>query len=114
MKVGVIGTRFFEDYDLMCSTLDKINARFKISAIVSGGAKGADSLAEIWANSREIKTIIHKPDWSIGKQAAAIRNIKIVDDSDMIIAFWDGGSKGTKMTMDMARNNKKPLFCIKF
>ncbi len=114
MKVGVIGTRHFEDYELISRTLAKINDKFKIDFIVSGGARGADSLAEKWANSHEIKTIIHKPDWSIGKRAAAVRNIKIVEDSDMIIAFWDGISRGTKMTMDMATSSGKPIFCIKF
>jgi hypothetical protein len=114
MKVGVIGTRRFEDYALMHATLNKINNKFKIDLIISGGAQGADSLAEKWADSYEIKTIIHKPDWSVGKKAAAIRNIKIVEDSDIIIAFWDGISKGTKMTIDMATKNKKPIFCIKF
>ena len=112
MRVGVIGTRYFNDYDLVCSTLDKLKTR--VECIVSGGAKGADSLAEKWAKSNEIKTIIYKPDWSLGKRAAALRNIKIVESSDIIIAFWDGISKGTKMTMDMAKNAEKPVFCIKY
>ena len=45
MKVAVIGSRSFTDYDLVISILDE----FDISAVVSGGAKGADSLGEKYA-----------------------------------------------------------------
>jgi predicted Rossmann-fold nucleotide-binding protein len=102
MRVGVIGSRNFNDYILLKETLDNILSKKGISLIVSGGAKGADALSELWATQNNIKTLIFKPDWSIGKSAAAIRNQKIVENSDIIIAFWDGISKGTKMTIDMA------------
>jgi hypothetical protein len=98
MKVGVIGSRTFIDYELLEKTLDGL----EISSIVSGGARGADSLAEKYASSRGIELIVFNADWSIGKRAAAIRNIKIVEGSDLIVAFWDGNSKGTKMTINMA------------
>jgi len=113
MKIGVIGSRSFKDYSLLESTLNKVSDRLIISAIISGGAKGADSLAESYANRNGIETIVFKPDWSIGKSAAAIRNQKIVENSDIIIAFWDGISKGTKMTIDIATSkNVKVLKVI--
>lgn len=98
MNIGVIGSRSFSDYELLKSTLDDLD----ISMIVSGGAIGADSLAEIYAKEKGIKTLIFKPDWALGKSAAAIRNLKIVEHSDVIVSFWDGLSRGTKMTMRMA------------
>ncbi len=102
MKVGVIGSRTFNDFEMLKNTLDIILSKKGISLIVSGGAKGADVLSELWATQNNIETLIFKPDWSIGKSAAAIRNQKIVENSDVIVAFWDGISKGTKMTIDMA------------
>ncbi len=108
MRVGVIGTRYFKNYEILKNTLDNL----EISCIVSGGAKGADTLAELYAKNNNIDTIIHKPDWSVGKRGAAIRNAKIVEDSDIIVAFWDGTSAGTKMTMDMAKKSNKKVFCI--
>lgn len=99
MQVGVIGSRSFNDYNLLEKTLNELNS---INTIVSGGARGADSLAEVYANSNDIELVVFKPDWSIGRQAAAIRNLKIVENSDVLVAFWDGSSKGTKMTIDMA------------
>lgn len=100
------------DYELLEKTLNRISNRTQISSIISGGAKGADSLAEQYANLNNIDTIIFKPDWSIGKGAAAIRNIKIVENSDIIIAFWDGVSKGTRMTIDMAASKNVKVFKV--
>lgn len=102
MRVGVIGSRNFNNYALLRDTLDNILSKKSISLIVSGGAKGADALSEVWATQNSIETLIFKPNWSLGKSAAAIRNQKIVENSDIIVAFWDGISKGTKMTIDMA------------
>ena len=59
MKVGVIGSRNFNDYELVKETL----TRLKITLLVSGGAKGADSLGERYANENNITTLIFKPDW---------------------------------------------------
>lgn len=108
MKVGVVGTRYFENYETLKNTLDAL----EITCIISGGAKGADTLAELYAKNNGIDTIIHKPDWSVGKKGAAIRNAKIVEDSDIIVAFWDGASRGTKMTMEMAKKANKRVVCI--
>jgi hypothetical protein len=108
MKVGVVGTRDFENYETLKNTLDTL----EITCIISGGAKGADTLAELYAKNNGIDTIIHRPDWSVGKKGAAIRNAKIVEDSDIIVAFWDGVSRGTKMTMEMAKKANMRVVCI--
>lgn len=108
MKVGVIGSRNFNDYNLLKSVLDDLD----ISVIISGGAKGADSLAELWASDNNVKTEIYKPNWSLGRRAAAIRNIEIVKNSELIVAFWDGKSSGTKMTLDIAKSKNKKIIKI--
>lgn len=57
-KVAVIGSRAFDDYDLLSDTL----ADYDILQIISGGAKGADSLAKKYAKSNGIDITEHKPD----------------------------------------------------
>lgn len=110
MKIAVVGSRTFNDYELLRSTLDKYDY---IELIISGGAKGADSLAERYALENNIKTLIFKPKWSeYGKRAGYIRNINIIENSDLVIAFWDGKSKGTKHSIDLAKKNKKQLLII--
>lgn len=101
MKVAVVGSRSFTDYELLKKTLDELYPN--ITRIVSGGAKGADSLSEQYAKEEGIPTQIFKPDWEKhGKAAGFIRNRDIVENSDMVIAFHDGQSKGTANSIELA------------
>ena len=111
MKVSIVGSRDFDNYEFMSKCIDEINKEeCPISLIISGGAKGADSLAEKYAKEHIIPTKIYYPDWiKYGKRAAAIRNDLIVSESDRVVAFWDGNSRGTKMTIDFAKSQNKPL-----
>lgn len=109
MIIGVIGSRTFIDYDLMVDTLKHI----KITKIVSGGAVGADSLAERYAKEHNIPTQIFLPDWEKnGKSAGFKRNTDIVNESDMIVAFWDGTSKGTLDSIKKAEKLNKKILII--
>jgi hypothetical protein len=112
MKLAVIGSRSFNNYKLLEETLNKIS---DITEIVSGGAKGADSLAEIYARKNKIKLTIFYADWQTsGKIAGMIRNDLILKHSDKIIAFWDGISPGTKNSIQKAKKLNKPIEIIKY
>lgn len=94
MKVAVIGSRNASD-DIVYTILQNIPAQ--TTEVVSGGAKGIDSAAEIVAESLGLPVKIFLPDYiSFGKSAPLNRNDEIVDYADMILAFWDGKSKGTQ------------------
>jgi len=81
--------------------------------VVSGGARGVDSLGEQWARRRGIKTLIIKPEWDkYGKSAGFRRNYTIVDNADRVLAFWDGTSRGTAHTVEYARKMKKPVTVV--
>jgi len=109
MKLAVTGSRNFKNYKVM----KKVLMKYKIEEIVSGGAKGADTLAERFADEHKIKKVIFKPDYAkYGKKAPLMRNKEIVDYSDKVIAFWDGKSRGTKYTIDYARKNRKKVNVI--
>jgi hypothetical protein len=113
MRIGIVGSRTFDNYELLVNTLSIFAEG--IDVIVSGGAQGADSLAAKYANDLEVDCLVLKPDWDKnGKSAGFIRNQQIVDASDMIIAFWDGKSKGTEDLINKARIAKKPTFIIYF
>ncbi len=112
MKIAVVGSRGFNDYDYMTSILNNIEG---ITLIVSGGAPGADHLAEMYADQNNINKLILKADWGkYGKSAGMIRNKDIVDNAEYIIAFWDGVSKGTKNSIERARKAGKQLAVFKF
>ena len=111
MKLAVIGSRSFTDHTLLTTIL---NNQKLVSCIISGGAPGADSLAEQWANYNNIKTEIFLPNWKLyGKKAGIMRNIQIIESSDACIAFWDGISKGTKHSISLCKRYKKPCTIIK-
>ena len=94
MKLAVIGSRDFENIDMLNQVLMK--HREEITLVISGGAKGADAMAEQWAKDKGIETLIFLPDWSkYGRSAGVVRNQDIIKSCDMCIAFWDGKSKGT-------------------
>lgn len=110
MIIAVIGSRNFSDYKLLESTLASIPA---ITQIVSGGAKGADSFAEIYAKQHQLPLVVLKPDWKqYGKGAGIVRNRKIIEAADMVVAFWDGESKGTASSLAMAKTKGIPVKTI--
>lgn len=115
MNLAVIGSRTFRNYNLMVATLNQIHEITPITRIVSGGAIGADSLAENWAKQHDIPILIFKPDWiKYGRSAGMIRNKDIISNSDIVLAFWDGTSKGTKNSIDTAKSLDKPIQVVRF
>jgi len=112
MKIAVVGSRSFTRYNLMKEELDKEKI---ITFIVSGGAKGADQLSERYALEKNLPTIILLPDWDqYGKRAGFIRNEQIVNECDKLIAFWDGKSKGTSHSIELAHKLGKEVKVVKY
>ena len=112
-RVVVAGSRDFTDYteakeyiDFCISNIRKENE----IVIVSGGAKGADTLGEQYAEENGFNVERYLPDWEkYGRGAGIRRNKTMVEVSDYVICFWDGKSRGTKSTIDYARKLNKPL-----
>ena len=71
--------------------------------IVTGGARGADTLGHEWAKQCDFPTIVVPAEWDKhGKAAGPIRNQQMAELSNVLVAFWDGESKGTKNMIDVA------------
>lgn len=112
MIVGVIGSRGFKDYDYLERKLS--DAPFTIDEIISGGAKGADSFAIKYAKRHGIVWREFLPDHKKYRHPYHHRNRLIAEASDVIIAFWDTRSTGTKYTIDYMRKLGKPVHIFKF
>jgi predicted Rossmann fold nucleotide-binding protein DprA/Smf involved in DNA uptake len=111
MITAIVGSRTFNDYEQMKRVLDAQT----ITKVVSGGAGGADTLAARWAAERGLPLSTHLPQWNLyGKRAGAVRNRAIVEEAEQVIAFWDGTSKGTKITIDMAKEAGKSVLVIDY
>lgn len=115
MKLAVVGSRGFDDYNILCAVIDQLREAYSIDTIVSGGAKGADHLAEIYAREHKLQMEIYPADWDKhGKGAGYIRNVTIWDNSNMGVAFWDGESKGTAHSFKLSEKQKKPLYVFNY
>lgn len=111
INLGIVGSRSFQDYELLKKHVDPTN----IVAIVSGGARGADTLAEQFAREHNLQMIVFKPDYAThGRAAPFIRNSAIIEASDAVIAFWDGSSAGTLDSIKKAKKMGKPVTVIEY
>lgn len=104
MKVIIAGGRDFDDYEVLSSYCDQVLSSVGKVEIVSGGARGADRLAEIYARERGHKLTVMNADWyQYGKAAGHIRNREMAEYADALIAFWDGNSPGTSNMISTAK-----------
>lgn len=96
MKLGVIGSRNFTDTEYAEKCINEIREVYNFTSLISGGARGADHMAEVYSAKHNIPIKLFLPDWNkYGKAAGFLRNTDIVKSSDIILAFWDGKSRGT-------------------
>ncbi|MFW5872129.1 MAG: DUF2493 domain-containing protein [bacterium] len=113
MRLAIVGSRTFNDYQLLKEKIECLG--IVINEIVSGGAKGADTLGAEYAKENDIKLTVFLPDWEKhGRAAGFFRNRIIIDNCDMLIAFWDGQSKGTKHSIDLAKQKNKDCKVINY
>lgn len=109
--LAVVGSRSFNNYEQLKQLLNENYDN--IEEIVSGGANGADKLAEQYCKEYNIKLNIYYPNWNLyGKSAGPIRNEQIIKNSDEVIAFWDGTSSGTRSSINFAKKFNKPCKII--
>ena len=110
-KVIIAGSRGFSNYKLLREQCNKfLREKRKTSniIIVSGHARGADTLGEKYAQDEGFALEIYPAQWKkLGKQAGYRRNEQMAEVADALIAFWDGSSKGTKHMIDIM--NEKNL-----
>lgn len=123
MKILVCGSRTFTDRELFNNTLDSINEKTPIKDIIHGNARGADVMSWSWilknnhgrTGDDALGCMAYNPAWDKhGKSAGIIRNQEMLDKGkpDMVVAFWDGESRGTKHMIDIAQKANIPVEVI--
>lgn len=104
MKVAVIGSR-----GLLVDDLEKYLPD-DTTEIISGGAKGVDAAAREYALRHGMKLTEYLPEYSrYGRSAPLKRNITIIENADLVLAFWDGASRGTKFVIDNCEKRNIPI-----
>jgi len=116
MKLLITGSRKLEDMETLKQVIQELESRTeqKITMLLHGGAKGADTLAQEWADENKIKTHVIKPDYEkhYPKIAPLIRNKELVKLADCTLALYvtETRSGGTGHTATQTTNAGKPLY----
>ncbi len=118
LNVCIVGSRGFSSSEVLRSSMATLRLKaLKASSYfhpelkrplrpvyLCGGAKGADTLGREYAKSNGFSTITFQPDWAAyPKTAGFIRNVQMATLADMLIAFWDGKSSGTRHMLRTCR-----------
>lgn len=102
MKVAVIGSRGITSLDLAPFMPEGV------TTIVSGGARGVDSIAAAYAREHGLELVEFLPEYEkYGRGAPLRRNHQIIEAADLVLAFWDGQSRGTSYTVREACKARK-------
>lgn len=113
MKIAIIGSRECGNINLERELVKRFEI-LKNDTIISGGARGIDTLAAQFARKHGIKLLEFRPDYATyGRGATFVRNRLMVDMADVVVAFWNGSSRGTKYTFEYAKKKYVPVVIIK-
>lgn len=109
--VLVCGSRTWDDADAI---VDRIGKLPRGTTVIQGGAEGADLIAGRAAFVRGLRTKTYRADWArLGRRAGIVRNLEMLDTGPaLVIAFWDGESRGTAHTIREAQRRGIPVEVI--
>lgn len=112
MRIGIVGSR--EPTPAMKRRLRRyVRELDPFVTVVSGGARGIDSYAVLVAEEYGLATEVMPADWANdGRKAGHLRNARLVDSVDLLVAFWDGRSRGTRNAIDHAKHMVKPFVVV--
>lgn len=130
MRIMIIGSRSIASKDnenyaveaglvrqFLRNELEKLPEDVPVT-VLSGGAKGVDTIAEEFAKENRLDFILFKPYHLIDNKVEYMprfffsRNKQMVDNSDAVIAIWDGESNGAKHAIEYANKRRKPVTVV--
>ena len=108
MKVAIVGSRHFSEPDKVA---DYVNALPHGASIITGSASGVDAAATKTARAKDIpvQVIPASFDELADPSKSAARNQRLIDACDVLVAFWDGKSTGTRKTVERALDSGKEV-----
>lgn len=111
MYVAIVGSRDITDMAFVDKAV--ADSGWHIDCVVSGGARGVDTLAREWAEKEDVDFIEHPAEWDrYGKSAGYKRNVLIVRNADAVIAVKRPHSVGTQHTINIAKADGKPVHIL--
>ena len=106
MKIAIVGSRGLK---ITAEELERCLPE-NVTEIISGGARGTDRCARAYARLRGLPLTESLPDYAAyGRSAPLRRNREIVARADLVLAFWDGFSRGTRFVLEQCKKSGKPV-----
>jgi NAD(P)-dependent dehydrogenase (short-subunit alcohol dehydrogenase family) len=108
VRVAIVGSRRFSEPGRVA---DYVNALPSKASIITGSASGVDAAATKAARAKGIAVQVLPASFEEAADAAksAARNQRLIDACDVLVAFWDGSSKGTRATVERALDSGKEV-----
>lgn len=129
MRIIIAGSRDFNDYSILRGEVLNVLKKLKSKGysireedieIISGTARGADQLGEIFAEEFGLSLSRFRANWDeFGKRAGYLRNAEMSkyakqdEEVGVLVAFWNG-SRGTKHMIDLANRDGLEVYVINF
>jgi hypothetical protein len=117
VKLIIAGGREFTNYNMLKDRVDKIISNIEVDLIISGGARGADTLAIEYAKERKLPWHVEEADWTkYGKSAGYIRNEVMAKMATHLVAFWSGVKErsGTYHMIQLAEKYKLKIRVVRY
>ncbi len=109
MKVIIAGSRSITDPVQVAQAIKE--SGFEVTEVVSGTARGVDTLGELWAEAASVPVVRFPADWNqYGRGAGYRRNAQMAEYADALVAVWDGQSRGTNHMIEQMESRRKPVF----
>ena len=111
-RVVVAGCRYYNERDKFNTFVDEtLKIIGSDITILSGHCSGVDTMAEMYAEEHGMPVEIFKPDRKrYGRGGGPVRNKQMIESCDVVIAFWDGVSRGTRNLLDPAEKYNRRIF----
>lgn len=112
MKTIIGGSRTITDYETFERSM--LEVPWEVTEIISGGAKGVDTMAERYAREHNIPFTIYTANWARDGQSAGYkRNVVMAENAEALVAIWDGKSRGTNHMITIATNKNLKVHVIR-
>jgi hypothetical protein len=107
VRIAIVGSRGFAPLELVRDYVARLHPG---CTVLTGGARGVAPVAARAARDRGLAVVVHHADWARhGRAAGPIRNRQIVAECQALVAFWDGGSRGTAHVVEQAKAARRPI-----
>lgn len=112
MKVAVIGSREFENMDVVEGHIYNYSLLDDFDGFISGGARGVDKKVEEFSKRYNIPMEVIRPVNPANKLDYLYRNVEIITKADIVLAFWDKKSRGSMFVIKYALARGKNIIVI--